>query len=201
MQFDRAKSTAVNVPNLLSVGRLALVPVLLWLSWNGWPRSFLACLIASLVTDMLDGWLARTLNQTSELGTRLDTWADFATTTAVPFCGWWLWPEIIRPEASFVIAALGSYGAAVLFGILKYRRLTSYHTWAGKVAAVLLGTTTLVLLSGGPAWPFECATPAFVLAGLEEIAMTALLPDWRANVPTFWHAFKLSRQLKSTPVR
>jgi len=196
MQFNQTKPAAINLPNLLSSGRLAMVPVLLCLAWNDWPRLFLACFVVSLATDFLDGLLARTLNQTSELGTKLDSWADFATMLAVPFCAWWLWPAVIRREAVFVIAALGSYFGAVLLGFLKFRRLTSYHTWAGKAAAVSMGITTLVLLAGGPSWPFECATPILVLAGLEEIAMTALLRDWQANVPSFWHALKLNQQSK-----
>ena len=194
MQFNQAKPTALNLPNVLSICRLAAVPPLLYLAWTGRPRIFLACFIASLVSDFLDGLLARALNQVTDLGTRLDSWADFATTVALPICAWWLWPEVIRREAAFLIAGLGTYCAAALFGFFKYRRLTGYHTWAGKVAAVLLGPTVVVLLAGGLAWPFECATPAFVLAALEEIAITSLLPEWRANVPSLWHACRLRRR-------
>ena len=171
------------------------------MAWNGWPRFFLACLIASLATDFLDGLLARALKQTSETGAKLDSWADFSTMLAVSFCAWKLWPEVIRREACFVVAALASYTVAVLCGFLKYRRLTSYHTWTGKVAAVLLGTATPLLLAGGPSWPFELAAPALVLAGLEEIAMTSVLPEWRANVPSLWHALKLSRRLNAASTK
>src|SRR6266511_1580427 len=143
MQAHRRKSTVLNLPNALSIGRLALVPVLFWLAWNGRPRVFLVCLGASLTSDFLDGLLARMLNQSTELGAKLDTWADLATTLSLPACAWLLWPEIIRREAIFLIAPLGTYFAALLFGLVKYRRLTSYHTWAGKVAAFLLGGTGL----------------------------------------------------------
>ena len=120
--------------------------------------------------------------------------SDLHRSVALPICAWWLWPEVIRREAAFLIAALGSYCAAALLGFLKYRQLTGYHTWAGKVAAVLLGPTVVILLVGGPAWPFEFATPAFVLAALEEIAITALLPEWRTNVPSVWHASRFRRR-------
>src|SRR6266536_119771 len=145
MHFNQARQTTLNLPNLLSVCRLGAVPPLLYLAWTGRPRIFLACLIASLISDFLDGLLARALNQVTDLGTRLDSWADFATTLALPICAWWLWPEVLRREATFLITALGTYCAAVLFGFLKYRRLTGYHTRAGKVAAVLLGPTVVIL--------------------------------------------------------
>jgi len=201
MPSNKAKPPVVNLPNLLSGFRLALVPALVWLAWNGWSQFFLACFIASLATDFLDGFLARTLNQASERGAELDSWADFATTLATPLCAWWLWPELIRRESCFVIAGLGSYSAAVLFGLAKYRRLTSYHTWASKTTAVLMGLGVPILLLGGPAWPFEWATAVLVTAELEEIVITALLPEWRANVPSFRHAWKLDREAKSTQLK
>jgi hypothetical protein len=48
-----------------------------------------------------------------------------------------------------------------------------------------------VLFAGGPALPFRIAACVLVLAELEEIAITATLREWRANVPTLWHARRL----------
>ena len=66
-----------TVPNLLSMVRLAGVPVFLWLvlgpEADAWA---LALLMVSGVTDYLDGYLARRLNQTSQLGQILDPVAD-----------------------------------------------------------------------------------------------------------------------------
>ena len=66
-----------TLPNLLSMVRLAGVPVFLWLvlgpEADGWA---LALLMVSGITDFLDGWLARSLNQTSALGQILDPVAD-----------------------------------------------------------------------------------------------------------------------------
>ena len=87
-----------HLPNLLSVVRLLLVPVLLSLAWHGHPRFFLCGLIASLASDAADGFLARRFNQTSELDAKLDSWADFITYLAPPVCGWWLRPEVVREE-------------------------------------------------------------------------------------------------------
>lgn len=66
-----------TVPNLLSILRLAGVPVFLWLllgpEEDGWA---LALLVASGVTDWLDGKLARLLDQATKLGQLLDPAAD-----------------------------------------------------------------------------------------------------------------------------
>jgi cardiolipin synthase len=66
-----------TLPNLISLLRLAGVPVFLWLvlgpEADGWA---LAVLAASGITDYLDGYLARRLDQTSQLGQVLDPVAD-----------------------------------------------------------------------------------------------------------------------------
>jgi cardiolipin synthase (CMP-forming) len=74
---DSTRNRVWTVPNLLSMLRLAGVPVFLWLvlgpEADGWA---LVLLMVSGVTDFLDGYLARRLGQTSTLGQILDPVAD-----------------------------------------------------------------------------------------------------------------------------
>ncbi|MFZ5766748.1 MAG: CDP-alcohol phosphatidyltransferase family protein [Thermodesulfobacteriota bacterium] len=174
----------MNIANILSASRLVIAPLLLFFAWSGWRGLFLAFGIIALVTDCLDGYLARRLNLTSELGARLDSWGDLAIYMAVPLSVWWLWPEIIHREAAFIVACLTGFAVPVLFGFGKFGRLTSYHTWGAKLSAVLLSTSILVLIWNGPSWPFRLATAIFLLAELEEVLITLLLPKWRADVPS-----------------
>ena len=177
-----------TLPNLLSVFRLLLVPVLLVLAWHGQSKLFLIAFVASLLSDAADGFLARLLHQASTLGAKLDSWADFATYLTLPFCGWWLRPEIVRQERWWLAAGIGCYVAATIAGFLKFRRLTSYHTWGAKISAVLVGAAVLVFFANGPGWVFRLVMPIVVLANLEEIAITLTLPKLRENVPSIWHA-------------
>jgi CDP-diacylglycerol--glycerol-3-phosphate 3-phosphatidyltransferase len=167
--------------------------VLLVLAWTGQPTPFLATLIVALASDAFDGHLARRLGQASALGTRLDSWGDLAIYALLPVCAGWLWPDLLRREAPFVAAVVAAYALPIAIGFARYRRLTSYHTWGAKLSAVLVGTSALVLFAGGPALPFRIATCVLVLAEVEEIAITATLPAWRANVATLWHARRLRR--------
>ena len=77
MADDSTRNRVWTVPNLLSMIRLAGVPVFLWLilgpEADGWA---LVLLMVSGVTDFLDGYLARKLGQTSTLGQILDPVAD-----------------------------------------------------------------------------------------------------------------------------
>jgi len=73
------REDAVNVPNLLTMGRIAAIPVVLWLMTIATPvANFCAMMVyaAAAVTDFIDGWLARRMGLTSLLGQFLDPLAD-----------------------------------------------------------------------------------------------------------------------------
>lgn len=197
-RYDGEEAASLfTVPNLLSGSRLALTPVLFALAWHGRTRVFLSCLVIAILTDALDGWLARRLAAGSNFGTTLDSWADIALCLSVPLEVWWLWPDLVRREAGFVGGVVACYAFPALFALLKYGRFPSYHTWMAKLAGVLMGTGGLVLLAGGPAWAFHLAALAVVIEAIEEVAITAILPQQRPNVPSFWHALLMAQRSRA----
>ncbi len=189
-----AAASTFTAPDLLSGGRLALTPVLFALAWQGRATAFLLCLSTALFSDALDGWLERRLVGGSNLGTKLDSWADIALCLSVPVGVWLLWPDLVRREAGFVGAVVACYTVPALVALLKYRRLPSYHTWSAKLGGVLMGTGGVILLAGGPAWAFHLATLAVVVEAIEEMVITTILPQRRSNVPSFWHALLIARR-------
>lgn len=180
----------VNVPNLLSAFRLIAAPFLLYLAWTDRPRLFLALLAITLLSDAIDGFVARRLHVASELGTRLDSWGDLAIYLVIPLCAWWLWPEIIRREAWFVLLVLAAFVIPLGVGLLKFRQLTSYHTWFAKAVAVLMSVAVFFLFMADIAWPFRFAVVLLCLSACEEIAITLRLPELRSNVRSYWHVIR-----------
>ena len=69
--METMNSKTFPIANLLSILRLLLVPVLVFFALEGAPYWFLGVLAASLVSDVLDGHLARKLNQVSDFGAKL----------------------------------------------------------------------------------------------------------------------------------
>jgi len=66
----------LNLPNLITIGRILLVPVIVWAIGSGQMQiAFLVFLIAG-VSDGVDGFLAKRLGMTSNLGAHLDPLAD-----------------------------------------------------------------------------------------------------------------------------
>jgi CDP-diacylglycerol---glycerol-3-phosphate 3-phosphatidyltransferase len=73
------REDALNVPNLLTMARVAAIPLVLWLMWQDTRETnFWAMMLysAAAVTDFIDGWLARRMGLTSLLGKFLDPLAD-----------------------------------------------------------------------------------------------------------------------------
>jgi len=157
--------------------------------------AFLLTLFVSLASDVLDGRLARWLNQSSEFGARLDSWGDFATYTSVPLCAIWLRPDLVASEAPFFWSAVAAYVLPVMFGFWKFGMLTSYHTRGAVISAYLIGISVLIVFAGGPTWPFRLAVLVLVLAELEEVAISAILPSAQTGVPGLGSAIMLRREV------
>src|SRR5262249_41119299 len=65
-----------NIPNAITVVRLALVPVVAWLLIAGAYGAALTVFLAAALTDLIDGYVARTFKLSSALGAVLDPIAD-----------------------------------------------------------------------------------------------------------------------------
>ncbi len=117
------KGEVLNIPNFLSFLRIALVPVFLWFLLEEMFVSAITVLAVAGLTDFLDGYLARKLNQTTKLGKLLDPVADrlyiFATLLALSATGyvpWWLAGLVILRDLLMLISlpVLASVGHRTL---------------------------------------------------------------------------------------
>lgn len=184
----------LTIPNLLSIFRLLAAPFLLYLAWIGESEIFLVLLALSLVSDALDGYLARRWHQETELGTKLDSWGDLANYLLVPLCAWWLWPELIRREMPFFWLVIANFSVPLLFGLLKFHKIPGYHTWMAKFAAVLMVPAIYLLFLDITPWPFRIAAMIQLLMAIEEIAITLYLKEPESNVRTLWHLIQKSKR-------
>jgi len=171
-----------SIPNLLSLLRLALVPVLIALAAAGQVDWFLALLAISLVSDVLDGYLARKLQQASELGARLDSWADMLTYAAMIFGLYLIWPLIFEEQAIYLFAATLSYILPVILALSRFGSFPSYHTWGAKLAAVLIAPAYYLLILSDNQLFFRAVIIFHVLVAVEEMAITLILKYPKTNV-------------------
>ena len=180
----------LNIPNILSLFRIIAAPFLLLTGWLEMPGLFFVLFGLMLLSDVLDGFIARILDQTSELGARLDSYGDILTYLSTPLAAWWLWPDIIKEELYYIIAVIIIYILPAFFALAKFGKLASYHTWITKVSAVLMSAGVVVLLGFENALLFHIAIYFLMIEMVENIAITIILPKPKSNIHSIWHAWK-----------
>ncbi|HWM80993.1 MAG TPA: CDP-alcohol phosphatidyltransferase family protein [Pseudolabrys sp.] len=73
----------MTIPNLITLGRILLVPIVVWAIVSGAMLAAFLLFVAAGVSDAVDGFLAKRLRQTSELGAYLDPLADKALIVSI----------------------------------------------------------------------------------------------------------------------
>ena len=122
-----------NIPNALTMLRLILIPVFVWLFWKVDRKAALVVFIVASLTDMLDGMLARKLNQITDFGKLFDPLADKLMVITALVCqglaGVLPWSAIAIVACKELMMLLG--GAFMLS-----RNVVVYANYAGKTAQV-----------------------------------------------------------------
>jgi cardiolipin synthase (CMP-forming) len=73
----------LNIPNLITLGRILLVPVVVWAIVSGEMRGAFALFLLAGISDGIDGFLAKRFQMKSELGAYLDPLADKALIVSI----------------------------------------------------------------------------------------------------------------------
>ncbi|MBS1766266.1 MAG: CDP-alcohol phosphatidyltransferase family protein [Acidobacteria bacterium] len=185
------------VPLALTLVRLALAPLMVALSGRSHPLLFGLILAAALLSDIFDGVLARWLGVATPFLRRLDSAVDIVFYLGVGWALWRLRPEAVRAHLGLLAALIGLELLHFLLARLKYGRKASYHLWSAKAWGLALFAGALALLSfdGSSAWFALMLWPG-VIENLEGLAVTAILPAWTHDVPSFMHAQRAKATLR-----
>lgn len=157
---------ALAAPNVVTIVRLALVPVAVWLLVSGNRAAAAAVLALSLAGDGLDGYLARRSGRVTELGRILDPVADKVSIDAVLAC---LTAAGEFPAWAFLLVL--ARDVAIVAGALFLARRTAstpQSAWVGKAALVALAVMTLAFVAD--VRPLEAALLA--------AALTLVVASW-----------------------
>ena len=149
MPADNLRISPVNknsyyIVNGITLYRIIAAPVLLLLIINHRQDIFKWLLAISFFTDAIDGFIARRYKVTSKLGSTLDSIGDDLTIVAAVTGIFVLKPEFVRQEATPIILLLVLFLLQTILALIRYRRLSSFHTHAAKIAAILKGIFLLL---------------------------------------------------------
>jgi CDP-diacylglycerol--glycerol-3-phosphate 3-phosphatidyltransferase len=184
-----------QLPNAITAARLCTVPVLVALAWQRRESAFAWLLVASLVSDILDGLIARLLHASSPLGALLDSVADAALFFVAAYGLFVFHPGVVAQHGWAFGAVVAVWVLEQLWALARYRRLSSFHTYLSKAAGYALGIFIgVTFLFGFSPWLMGLAVAVALTAGLEEFALLALLPEWRSDVRGLWWVLREPRR-------
>ena len=176
--------------NGITIYRIIAAPFLIYLIITSKYEIFKWLLAVSFFTDLIDGFLARKFKVTSILGTKLDSIGDDLTVLTGMIGLFVINPEIILQHTYFFLIPFILLVIQISYALIRYKKLTSFHTYLAKLAALLQGVFLILffLLDKPILILFYAAVLITILDLIEEIILVYLLPDWETNVHSFYHA-------------
>ena len=142
------KKEILSIPNLLSLFRLALIPVYMLIYLNATQPSHYylsaAILAVSCLTDLIDGKIARRFNMVTTLGILLDPVADKATQFTLILCLAMRYPVLWYLVATFVVKE----GFQLIAGslILRKGKILDGALLTGKICTTVLFVSLIILI-------------------------------------------------------
>lgn len=186
------------VINGITLYRIIAAPFLLVLLFTGQHHIFKWLLGVSFFTDLIDGFLARKFKVTSVLGTKLDSIGDDLTVLVGVIGLFVLKFDFIKQQQIVFFIMLALFLIQVSYAFLRYGKMTSFHTYLAKTAALLQGV--FLLLAFFTDEPniilFYAAAGITSLELIEEIILVYLLPTWQTNVKGLYEVLKNKKQQK-----
>lgn len=186
------KGWAYYLVNGITLCRVLAAPVLFVLIFTHRFEIFKWGLMLSFATDAIDGFLARRYHVVSVFGAKMDSIGDDLTVAAgiVGLVSSNLLFLMNRIE--FVIALAILYFLQLCLAFYRYRRMTNFHTYVAKVAAVSQAAFLLsFFFFNGPLVPLFFITVALTALDLiEEIILIFVLPVYAVNVKGLYWVLK-----------
>jgi CDP-diacylglycerol--glycerol-3-phosphate 3-phosphatidyltransferase len=185
------KENIYNVPNALTFYRVLIFPFILYLGISRNENLFSIFLIISLLTDVLDGFIARLFNQQTEFGARLDSIADLGT-YILAIVGIFLFKVAdFQPHLCSFSIFVSLLVFAHLLSLIKFGRLPSLHLYSWKIGGYIQGTFFVVLFLFGfyPVFYFIMIVWG-ILAFIEHIIIQLLIKKMQSNAKGLYWVLK-----------
>lgn len=173
-----------QLANMLSAYRIMSSPALIICLIAGYFELFKLLLAISFFTDAIDGYIARLLKVETAFGARLDSIGDDLTVGIAIFGIATIYPGFLHDQVAGILIVLGLLAIQIGVALAKFRKMTAYHTYLAKLAAVLQAAWILFFLFFEiPIYPlYYVCISVTCLQIAEEILITLLLSEYTVNV-------------------
>ncbi len=176
----------MNIPNIITLGRILLVPFIVWAIASNQMEIAFAIFIIAGVSDAVDGFLAKNFNMTSELGALLDPVADKALLVSI-YVALGIWGAVPRWIVILVVSRDIMIVGAVIVSWLYGKPIPMKPLMVSKLNTVAqVAFAALVLGSVG--FRFDASPYDLVLMGLVTIftllSVSFYLVEWARHMST-----------------
>ncbi|MDB5232196.1 MAG: CDP-alcohol phosphatidyltransferase [Chitinophagaceae bacterium] len=162
--------------------------------YNVWAVSFLTL---GLLTDVLDGIVARLLNISTEKLRRMDSTADQVFFVCVAIATYIQCPNFFREHHIKLLILGGSEVLIYVTSFIKFRKEVATHSLGAKLWTLFLFATLVQVI-------IQCHSPLIfnlcfwigIITRIEIICILLILKVWATDVPTVYDAFQLRRNKK-----
>jgi len=177
-----------TIPNILSIYRICISPVILITLLFTHEKIFTILLIISLVTDILDGFIARQFNMQTKIGAKLDSVADAITVLLAIYGMFQFKRNEISPFLLPFYILIGFYLLVYLVSALKFKKFSSLHLYSAKITGYAQGIFFFVLFCFGfYSGLFWVMFAISIITYIEEIIAILLLKEMQSDAKgVYW---------------
>ena len=187
----------LNVPNAISFYRLAISPVILALACMNNEKWFVILICISLVSDIIDGNIARYFNLRTHFGAALDNLADMCT-YALALMGifQFRWNSV-EPHAWALYLFLTVFVLSYIIAFIRFGKIPGLHLYSAVTAGYIQGIFFFILfVRGFYPWIYYLAVGWGTIAYIEKILVLLRLDDIKFDVKGLYWLLKSQNQNK-----
>ncbi|MGB4292947.1 MAG: CDP-alcohol phosphatidyltransferase family protein, partial [Bacteroidales bacterium] len=178
-------------PNIITFYRLLAFPVILFFIVVNNEKLFAIFLIINLLSDALDGYIARKFKMETEFGARLDSIADNLT-YVLAFTGMFVFKlDDLMPYIVSLSVYIGLLISTVFLSLVKFKRFPSLHLYTTKINGYVQGIFMICLFTIGLI-PLLYYTVIIlgIIGALESIVIQLVISEMRSNVKGLYWVIK-----------
>ena len=187
----------MNIPKALILFRLILAPVILALAYfigDDSKITIVVLMYLGLISDILDGIVARKQGVSSASLRRMDSQTDMVFWLSIGFATWILYPQLIANHYVSIYVILAMEVACYVISLVKFKKETCTHAFLSKLWGItlLIAFTSLIGFNHAGI-PFTLAIVMGLISHIDRILITIILPKWTHDIPSAYHAYLIRK--------
>lgn len=155
-----------HIPNILTISRMIFVISMLFFYKNPW--IFATLYAAAVLSDVLDGLIARRTQTQTPFGARLDSFADLLMYGIIVMLFFYWMGDLLAPGVPLIATIAGVRIISILIAAVKFHTFVSLHTWGNKFTGILIFLAPIVFIISKSISFFWFVSMIALLSAIEE---------------------------------